>query len=115
MMLFGDVVQLLSRSRAGVGEYALQGMLRVAALRRTCHSSDSLVEDANLQLDTPASCIAFAAGALDADVARVDRIAIRSECRDQAGNLALDVPLTSDVRESEACVHEMAPLKSVLR
>jgi hypothetical protein len=102
MMLFGNWIQLRPRFLVGVGEYALQGLLRVTACRRACHSADGFVEHAYLQLDTPASRFAFAAGALDADIAGVDRIALGTECGDQAGKLALDVPVTADVGESEA-------------
>lgn len=105
MMLFGDVFQLRPRARVDVGERARQRLLRVVAFRCAGRGANSLVEDADPQLDAPAAGFAFPARAFDADVTGVDRAAAGREGRDQAGNVALDITLAADVRKSETGMH----------
>lgn len=99
-MLFGDAPQLCAGSRVDVREHTRQGLLRVVAFGRMRKSTDDLVEDSNLQPDAPTPGFTCATRAFDADVAGIDRVAVASESREQAGDLALDVPLTPDVRQS---------------
>jgi hypothetical protein len=104
-VLFGDMRKLPASARVDVSEHARERLLRI--IPRGCKRSgtDSLVEYVKSDLDTPAGGCPFVAGAGDMDVARTDRVAVGAECSDQARGLALDVPVATEARNSETCMH----------